>query len=212
MEEKLYFKPVKYGKGIKKRKEKIEKDNKDGNDHRVHTLVLFLLLIAVVVIVILWLLHGKTSTTGQYPANVRTESLECVSDDVNYSKIGSTKYHVVSKELKLSLLFVGEESLKAISLKDSLTFNTEVEAKNAEAVVHATFNTSLVATGYNSEEFDNKFSIIDNKLVVTVHSGSHIDERSKGYFLIESNENPNTLQEFRNIYETKGFTCKTSAE
>ena len=91
MEEKLYFKPASYGKGIKQKEKPVKRKEKEDGEktHRVRNLVLFLLFIAIIIIVILWLLHGRTITTGQYPANVKNESLECVSTSLTYPKLGS---------------------------------------------------------------------------------------------------------------------------
>lgn len=83
MEEKLYFKPADYGKG----KKKAEKDKpKEKENHKVAKLIGILLFLLIVVVIIIWLLRGKITTTGQYPENVKIESLKCESAKVHTRK------------------------------------------------------------------------------------------------------------------------------
>ncbi len=124
--------------------------------------------------------------------------------------IGSLGTPASEKELEIKLLFSDNDELKSISLRDSLIFNTAKEAAAAEAVTHAAFNKGLAARGYHSEKFENKFTLMDNHLVITIHDDSQLSEDEKVYFLLTTKENPKTLQEFRKAYESKGFTCKTT--
>ena len=212
MEEKLYFKPAKYGKGIKNQKEKTEKKDKDEKDHRTRNLILFLIFIITVVLIILWLLRGKTTTAGQYPANVKNETLNCESSNLPYSKITSVSSE--QKNLKLNLVFDNSEKLKSIALIYTMGFTNDEEVKRAEAFAHAEFNLGLNAAGFNSSMFENKFARYSNQLIISLFGDlSTLNEYTASYFMIDDAESPDSLpksiDEYAQNYQTQGFTCNT---
>ena len=210
MEEKLYFKPASYGKGNKK-KEKLD-DSK--NDYRIRNLVLFSLLIVVIVAVILWLLRGKTTTSGQFPENVKTESLTCVSTKLVPEKLnGATSS---DREVKISAIFRGADDLKSISLVYTLNYASPDEAYGYEAKSHAEFNKALAASGYSVSKFSNKFSRYDNKLIISLSANNNeIDQISASYFMLnigEKGELAKTITDYMQNYEMQGFACKSTTE
>ena len=51
---------------------------------------------------------------------------------------------------------------------------------------------------------------MSDKLLVNLTAKSkELDEFSKGYFLITSEQLPTTLADFKQEYEAQGFTCRT---
>ncbi len=220
MEEKLYFRPAKYGKGLKKKAHATEKTadggaQKEKKDHKALKLVSFLLFLAIIIFIIIWLLHGKTTTTGQYPENVRNESLTCISTTTTYEKVNQVNSN--NKELKISMVFDGEDALSSASLKYTLKFGSYSESYSAEAISHAQFNLALQALGYDSSKFNNKFSIIDNELVISLSTTASkgIDDFTRSYFLIDyakDDELPKTLAEYKTNYEKQGFSCTSTVD
>lgn len=209
MQENLYFQPENYGSG-KKKEHKEPKKKSEKKDHRVLKFLGFLLFLLIIILIILWLLRGKTTVSGQYPANVKNESLECISKELIYPKLGSFSPSPRENELVLTAVFSGEETLKSLSVKELMTFESNSDAIVAEARTHANFNIGLRPYNYSTGKFENKFSIMDNKLLVNLTAkASELDEFSKGYFLIASEELPSTLSEFRAEYENQGFSCRT---
>ncbi len=218
MEEKLYFRPAKYGKGLKKHKEKSKEPGKaelkkGDKNHPVRNFVILMLALATIIAVVIWLLRGKTATTGQYPANVRNESLICETKNLAYEKVNNVNSG--NKELKISMIFADTNLLSSASLSYTLRFASYSEAHSAEAVSHAQFNLGLQALGYDASKFNNKFSIIGNDLVITLNlsSKSSLDEATRGYFLVNYKDGdilPSTLAEYRQNYETQGFTCTST--
>lgn len=201
MEEKIYFKPEEYGK---------KKENKKKKNHKGIKLAVFLLFLAVIVFIILWLLRGKTTTSGQYPANIRNESLVCESNSIIYEKVDNV--HSDNRELKISMVFNDTKKLGSASLKYTLHFTSSEEAHSAEAVSHAQFNLALQALGYDAGKFNNKFSEIGSDLVITLNltSDKSLDDATKSYFLVdyaEDNRLPESLSDYRRNYESQGFTC-----
>ena len=198
MEEKIYFKPESPGKK---------------KDHTFLKLFFFLLFLLIIILIIIWLLKGSKTVSGQYPENVRNEALECISSEIDYPKLGSYNVEPKEKELKISAIFKGEDTLVSLSIKDLLTFYSNHDAIIAEARSHANFNLSLRGSGYGTEKFENKFSIVSEKLLVTLTGkASEIDEYSKEYFSIKSEKIPTTISEYKQNYEAQGFTCKASNE
>lgn len=210
MEEKLYFKPANYGKG----KKKEQTETKEKGNHKALKLIGLLLFLLIIIVVIIWLLRGKTTVTGRYPENVKSESLECVSNQTIYQKVD--KVDSADKELKITMIFYGESGLSSGSLKYTLRLDDHLKAAQTESILHSQFAKNLVASGHKFEEFDNKFTVMDGDLVITLHlSDGKIDERSKDYFLVEQTAAkafPKTLSEYRNNYEAQGFTCKSSLD
>jgi len=102
------------------------------------------------------------------------------------------------------------------ALKYTLHFPERIDATRAESISHAQFAKALAASGYNFEKFDNKFSIIDGDLILTLYaSDGKIDAFSKEYFLVKELENqklPTNLAEYRKNYESQGFTCKSTLD
>lgn len=209
MEEKIYFKPEGYGKG-KKKVEKIEP--KEKGNHKVAKLVGILFFLFIVIAIIIWLLRGKTTVNGQYPANITNESLSCSSSSIEYQKV--SKRSAKSTELKMTMVFSGTEKLVSGSLRYILRYDNHSEAVNSEAVNHANFGTELASRNLKFTEFDNKFTILDEILEVSLRaSASSINEYTADYFLIDTkNELPKTLEEYKKNYESQGFACETSKE
>lgn len=208
LEEKLYFSPANYGKGLKKHREKSASAGKqtDGEkEYKALKLGSFLLFLVILTVVLIWLLRGKITTIGQYPANIRNETLECVSHDLKYKKVSSA--YSDNSELKIIIISHGDKGLSSASLLYTLVYPTELDAYSAEARAHAEFNNGLVAAGFSSEKFSNKFTLLDNKLVISIYATSEeINEYTHDYFLIDDTD-VKTLDDYKAIYDEQGFKC-----
>lgn len=208
LEEKLYFAPANYGKSAKHSKKSKEKKN-----HKILKLGGFLLALAIIIIVIIWLLHGKTTTTGQYPENVRNESLSCIDTAKKYDPAGPIDSD--TKSLKINAIFRGSETLKEISLVYTLEYASEKEAYEHEAISHAHFNKSLGASSYPISKFSNKYARYDNKLIISLTANlNEIDSVSAPYFLISLDEDREvavkSIDEYQSMYEAQGFICENT--
>ena len=92
-------------------------------------------------------------------------------------------------------------------------YDSNQEAYSAEAVSHAQFNLGLQKAGYASGLFSNKFTLMDNILVVALHAeGKDINDLTREYFLINREDTVKTLNDYRLNYETKGFDCYSSID
>lgn len=212
MEEKIYFKPANYGKGKRKQEQTEPKKKKD---RKILKFVGIFLLLVIIVAIIIWFLHGKTTTTGQFPANIRSESLSCVSHDITYEKTNEADSD--DKELKIDMIFTDSNTFGVANLKYTLRYATNNEAYVAETNSHAQFNIGLQSLGYAPEKFNNKFTRIDNTVVITlsITSAGELNEITKNYFLINSTDSgslPSTIIEYRQNYERQGFSCASTLD
>ncbi len=202
MGEKIYFRPE-------------TSKKKDKKEHKFLKLFFFLLFLLIIILIIIWLLRGSKTISGQYPANVRNESLVCESKDITYEKVN--KVNSDNKELKISMVFASADFLSSANLSYTLRFSSYSESHSAEAISHAQFNLGIQSLGYDASKFNNKFSIIDKELVITLNlsSSSSLDDITRSYFLVNYKKNgelPSTLTEYKANYESQGFSCKSSLD
>ena len=213
MEEKLYFKPGNYGKGRKKKQTEQKVDNApEKKDHKAIKLISLLLFLLIVVIIIIWLLHGKTTTHGQYPENLKNESLTCISNELIYPATPATVSE--DRELKINAIFNGENHLSSINLSYSLSYQTTDDVVKAEALAHADFNRKLGKRGFSAGKFNNKFTVLNDRLVVSIYGNtSDITQETSDFFMIDSNtELPKTIWEYKKAFEATGFKCTSTLD
>ena len=124
-----------------------------------------------------------------------------------YARLGNISPDSI--ETKISSIFFENEEFSTISLTQTLTFPSRERAVKAEAVAHANFNWALHAAGHDPSTFDNKFTILDNRLVISVH-GKKRDWESfnRAFFMVQSEEMPATLAALQSEYEAQGFSCQ----
>lgn len=217
MEEKLYFKPANYGEGQKQSyaKHKQNKAGLKGNRNSKIRLLCTLFVMAIIIVILIWLLRGKTTVIGQYPENIRNESLSCSSTGIIYKKTNEVDSE--DKELRIDMVFDNDEELNSISLKYILRFDSIAEARAATLNSQAQFNIGLQTIGYTAEKFNNKFTQLDNTLIITLNisAKNSLTEIARSYFLIEGTDEKNlpiTLSDYRANYELQGFSCISSIE
>ena len=222
MEEKLYFKPSNYVKGAKKKdsKAKLEpkpeqKTDKSEKTHRTRNLILFLVFIAVVILIILWLLRGKSTTSGRFPENIKNESLECNIANNVYDKTNNVV--PANTETRVTMIFYGENEFSSINLRYTMHLASAKEAGEAEAIAHVQLAENLGDSGLSYEEFNNKFTRIDNNLTLSLYNSEKFKkDTAYEYFLINKDAStgayPKTLEDFRKNYESQGFACKSSLD
>ena len=208
MEEKLYFAPAKFGKG----KKKEQKSSEPGNKKRFLKLAGFLIFLLVVGGVIFWFLHGKTTVSGNFPANITTESLACSSDGSTYEKVsynGSLK-----NRARITIIFEGTESLRNYSLSYTMSFSSNAAAKSAEGVIHYNFGRDLSANGFGFSEFDNRFSIQSNELIISLYASKEDLARKNAapFFMLEEGNHLATLVDYRTFLESINFTCRSTTD
>ena len=182
-------------------------------------------------------LEGTTTTKGQYPANVTTESMTCTSPHVRYSGINPL-VEPSSTEYKLTMIFSEDKLIKSIFLTYLMKFDNIQDATKAETFSHADFNRKLGAAGYDASKFDNKFSIYDDSCSLTLYVekkdlnkqsikffglNEDIEEekedKEEGQTETEEKEEeinkepfkmPETMSDYKKAYVERGFSCSTN--
>lgn len=206
MEEKIYFKPGRYGKGMKRESAESSKRKK-----RIGLKLSAFLLVLIIIVIIILLLRGKTTVSGRFPENVKNESLECGIVNQVYEKTNHIKF--ASSETKITIIFYGTSELNSINLRYTMHLASSKEAGEAEAIAHVQFAENLAGSGLGYEEFDNKFTRIDGDLTLSLYSnGKFKKDTAYEYFLINKTAVPTSLEEFRTVYESQGFACKSSID
>lgn len=208
MEEKLYFEPI----GDSRKKRTKETSNK--KKVFLKLLIFFLFLIGTIVVGY-YFLRGTETVSGRFPDDLKNESLECIANNIEYPYTDAVRPE--SSETKITAIFYGKEEFSSASFKYTMNFKTPYDAGVAESLSHAQFVNVLTPLGFDFGEFNNKFSIIDNKLILTLHTEENVsDEKSGKFFLItklpEENRIPKSLNEYRKNYELQGFSCKTTLD
>lgn len=201
MEEKLYFAPAKYGKGDKK-----------GDKKKFLKLVGFLIFLAAIGAAIFLFLHGKTTVTGNFPADVTTESLVCSQDDIVYEK---ASYNGAAKtRARVTIIFEGVEALRNYSLNYTMSFSGSAAAKNAEGIIHYNFGRDLSDKGFSFSEFDNKFSIQSNELSISIFASKEdlVRKNAAPFFMLEENNQLTTLNDYETFFKSKNFNCHSTVK
>lgn len=204
MENKIYFQPEVHVKR-KQRKETT------GKNHRELYLIVFLAFVGIIILAILYLLRGTTKISGKYPENINNESITCYSKELRFDKTPSLDSD--NKQIRINMIFNGEEDLKAISLEYTLNYATEDEAYRAEAVSHAELNRSLASAGYSTDKFENKFARYNNKLIISLFSNlNELDQISASFFMLNHDAvvSSKTMDEYEEYYTNQGFACKST--
>ena len=178
--------------------------------------LLVLLVFGLIIFIIFMLTKGKTTVSGSYPESEINSSLVCTKKGAKYSKINDTDSN--DKEVAVTAIFDGKSNLKTISLKYTVRYSTEEEATQAEALAHFDFGSHLGNYGFSFDEFDNKFSIIDNALIVSIYDDKKAVESvdRAGYFMlgdeVKSGKDLKKLTALKSVFEKKGYTCEASTD
>ncbi len=212
MIKKPHSKLDKNSKDIQRAKMPIKKSEKSKKNYRYVVLALLLIFVTTLILIIFWLTRGKTTTTGRFPDNIKNESLECNISNLSYEKIG--KVPTSNTDTKITIVFYGTEKFNSINLRHTIHLASPEVAGETEAVAHVQFAENLGYSGLNYLEFDNKFTRIDNNLMLSLYNTKPFTKDTMyEYFLIDKNNNgqyPTSLEEYRKNYESQGFTCQSS--
>ena len=208
MEEKLYFKPEGYNKG-----KKTEKKSK--KLHGFLKLVAILAVLGLVVAIILWLLRGKTTVTVPNVRSNKNDFLVCEKDNPEYEVI--SLLNPISSNAKITFSIKDGNVVSSASLTYTSTYEDNTAANDSRNVTVGAFDHALAAAGLPIGSFSNKFTLYDDKLIVTLTaSGDEMVAGVAKFFMMEDVESFDfgnfSVSDYKNIYEREGFICETSLE
>ena len=181
-----------------------EKKNKSGG-----AIIIGTIFVAIIILLLVFSLQGKTTTTGDYPENVSDKSLVCTGNDIEYPIFTYDKSN--KKELEISLLFT-RDKIRSIALRYSLYYNDTIDITGSEAHNHAAMNISFGKDGMGADALNATYARLDNRMQMNLYAtNDQIDSTALKYFLINSDGDyiPNTIDNFKAIYENKGLACET---
>lgn len=170
--------------------------------------ILAILGIVVCVVALAILMKGETKTSGQNPTNIEGSTLTCRSESINYPIV--TYDNSTSKNLKITANSYGDK-VGAISLIYELFYNDTQKITASEAHNHAAMNISFGKDGLSADAFSANYSKMENSMKMSLYANTDsIKPISAKYFMINIDETenlPNTIQEYQANYEKQGFVC-----
>ena len=211
MEERLYFKPVSYDKDSKEYKPKAKK----GSKTKLVKFAIVLFILVAIIIAIIWFLRGETTTSGDFPGPIKSGYLVCQKENPEYGII--TPRDPLSSEAKVTFSITESGEMNSASLVYTSVYKDERGAYDSRNVTSGVFDKSLVEAGLNIGALANKFSLYDNKMILTLTAGKgEITSKTAKFFMMEDTGSLDfakaTTSDYRIIYEKQGFSCKTSSE
>ncbi|MBR5389084.1 hypothetical protein IK146_00760 [Candidatus Saccharibacteria bacterium] len=172
---------------------------------------LSILAIVVIVIAILLLsfVNGKHTTTGSFPDSVKTKSLECIASKRAYDKLN--KGSTTNNDVRFVGIFDDSGSLIKLSFEYALSYENRGLLDAEEPYLRADFAKSLEKDGLSFDEFNNKFTIYENKNTLALYAEPEdLTTNTASYFLLDSKIIPSTLNDFQSAYEKQGFKCSST--
>ncbi|MBR3131716.1 hypothetical protein IKG31_04070 [Candidatus Saccharibacteria bacterium] len=173
----------------------------------------FLIVIAVIIVILVFLLRGRETVSGEFPNPVTNEALTCKKNNAAYTKISTLSSK--SQEIAITMIFNGTTSLNKISLDYTLKFDTATVSDSIKASAQEQFSNYLSIDKFSFTEFNNKFSLIKDKLLVSVYGDAADLESSAraSYFMLDTKKSvPKTLEDFRKAYEKQSFECTSTTD
>lgn len=185
-----------------------EKSTRDGKRSKKQIRSWVFLVIVLLVAFILLLLSRETITeTGSTPSPNTTTALVCTASNVSYAKISSSVME--NSTLEIKALFTNDSDLSNVSLTFTTRYASNEAAVAAEAVMHHEFGTLLANEGFDFTAFSNKFSVIDNKVIITLYSGqAGLTAKTAPYFMIPSSAITASKSTFKKLLAAEGINCK----
>ena len=177
------------------------------------TITIGLLLVFLIIVVVIIIFNGREEQTSAEIDNTpATTGLFCKGSTVENSFFSQNDALSATHEIKV-LLYDGE--INTINYTRTGVYNTHDEAEEASSLLHANYNIYMSSNSIDQEALQPTFSVIDNKSIVnlSVNDKTLIPETAKIVFLsVEqyANRKNYSLSEIKDIYEKKGFVCKST--
>lgn len=181
------------------------------------SLVLTCLITGIIIVIIVLLfsaLNGRQSSSGAYPAAIKTESLTCTSANISYTKLKKSADD--RSNVTIIGVFGNPGGLVKLSLDYVLTYDSPASATADESWLLAAFAKQLAADGLSFSEFNNKLTIHQSEATLSLFANpDDLSAKTAQYFLLgepaTDSELPTAMSEYKAAYERQGFKCKTTS-
>lgn len=185
----------------------MDKDEKRMKRKWVIVVGIVLLLLGIA-IWLYYLMQGKTTTTGNYPEDVKSITLACEAKDMLYPIYSHDNSK--EKEINVRIAFTNDK-MSSMSLTSKLYYEDDRSAELSETYNHGSMNKKFGADGLGADAFSANYSKTNNKMIMTLYmtSGEYNSVSGK-YFLINDVKKDAPISEFEDNYESQGFTCEVA--
>lgn len=186
-----------------------KEENKNRNNNV--KMVVFVFIIIIVLLVVFFLLFSKNNIFESEKENtVRYGALIC---ERNYQESGDilTTNNPVSVDEELDVVYRNDE-LDRISFVYTGTYATHADAVQAEANIHAAYNIYIGKLGIGTGDYVNTYDIMDDVMKMTLTTGvERINRSSYPLFFLDEEDDMGkmSVEDFREAYNNKGFSCET---
>lgn len=161
------------------------------------------------VALLVFLMSDKTTTTNEPEITYDSKFLSCKSSGIAYPFF--TYNNTTQGELEISAIFI-QDALDTISLKYTLFYDNQEQARQSQASNHAAMDLSFYDYGLSANSFNANYSVLDNSMRMSLYATkNNFNQIAARYFMVSSSDNsaiPKTLTEFETEYQKGGFNCK----
>ena len=175
-----------------------------------YRIIIVLAIVVFIALAFVYLMKGKTTVTGTYPASIKTGAIVCSKSKAQYPYVD---YPESEGSTLGDARIVGTYNEASIIQEIALDFSTYFESKDAakigEAVMHGEFGKRLTAEDLPYSEFNNKFSIVDKKVVMSLTASvDDLADNNYYFFLLPNNpKNGISIDKFKQNYANQGYKC-----
>lgn len=170
--------------------------------------IIGIILAAIIIVLSILLLNGKTTTTGSYPDDISDESLTCTAENIDYPFFAYD--NAIKKEAEINVLF-SRDKLKSIALTYSLYYNNAQSITGSEAHNHAAMNISFGKNSMGADALNANYAKLEDRMRMNLYaSGNEISNITLRYFFITTDNIPENVTTFKNIYQGIGFKCENN--
>ena len=174
--------------------------------------ILICIGLSVLATVIANAMFGTVTTTGNFPEDVKDASLVCENTSLTYPIFVYNNSE--KKETKITAIFHGDDP-KNLSLIHSMFYKNQDSVIASEAHNHGAMNKKFATDELGADSFSATYSKSSEKMQMTLFANSSDlkNASTMKYFLLDgegSSEIPKTKEEYKRIYEKKGFSCSIS--
>ena len=165
-----------------------------------------LAVILSLILLFIFLFSGRDPGDIEIFAGGKTIGLRCVDSEILHPALRD--YAPVSHANTIMANFTDDE-LSSITLYYVGTYNSSLEAKQAEAYAQADYGLILAKEyGVNVGSFSHSFMIDGERVSMTITAkDGNIDDKTASYFLLEQNKSfPKSLDEVKRRYEERNFS------
>ena len=168
------------------------------------------LIVASVILLIGFGLKGQIKVSGNYPDDIKSISLRCVSSTTIYPFFAYD--NAASRNTSVNILFA-DNKLSTISLTSELNYSDGTSINASYSHNHAAMNKAFAEDGLPADSFSARYTKSENKMIMSLYAkNSDLNFNSMKFFLANGIDQNSDIEQFEGIYKKQGFTCEQSKQ